>query len=711
MIKKFFFFFAFILCLIFSLTHCSAEENSKQDKVDGIEDSQDKPVDPLDIEELKKSAMVFTFEDIKSMSLEEMQNIIWPAGIIWFKDFHNWKLDQLHKDKRKFVIRKIGDSKNLSAEDINEIVIDNDQILKNLLFTQVQSLEPDLLRLYCDFETIDISIYPPEFIKQLSNEQLKAVATWLTVEQVLALDNNQIFYAGLNAYSPDRVVLNPKAVQALSVERLESLGNEIFRLPISSLTYEQFQVLDMDEILQSDREQSRKFSRKSLSPEQFSWLTVEQIPLLNMEYVFFDDIRYGLFEHLSEEQLKAFTSEQLESIEKINGIRLFSMDQVRFLVEYGTANSNMKTVIELIDAGPDVFKGAERALINQSLLPKKLGVFLSFLEPEQFKYIQEKQLVYALLITGYLPSLSPAQIYNMPYFVESLQVDTVLENARVFVESDRVLRNHIKEKYDTLNIINLLNEDQIRAIHPRQIPDLNEAQLNIIIRNKRNNRGLFIFTLEQFNALTPKQFEYMLVQDYDSEKFISEEQFSALSIAHINVLLEKLIPTAMEQELVARQRYLLEFGDIKLTANETPPERTSKKDIYEEFLRNHLLHYRVGRGIRRIYSQRVGGVCAPRYKEEKARIVDHNIVKFEAMDGLDICIFDILKYAGETWDQGALLEGCVNYTFDFLPDKFKEVCYQKSCLDSVVEQKLIAFKNYDKCLKEYHPELREIYKN
>ena len=704
MIRKFFFFF--ILFLTFNLTHCSAEEDSKQDKVDGMEDSQDKLVDPLDIEELKKSAMVFTFEDIKSMSLEEMENIILLAGVVWFKDFHNWKFDQLHKDKRSFIIRQIEYSKNLSAEDINEVVISGEKILKHLSFQQVKSLDPELLDLFCGWHEIDISIYPLSSIKQLSNEQLQAVATCLTTEQVLALDNDQIFY----------VDLNPEAVQALSVERLKSLGDEIFRLPISLLTYEQFQVLDMDEILQSDREQRSKFSRENLSSEQFSWLTIEQIPLINIKEDFFENIKYGQFRKMSEEQLKAFTSEQLEGIETVSMMRLFSMDQIRFLVEYGTANSNMRTVIKLIDAGPDVFKGAERGLITQNFLPKELGSFLRFLEPEQFKYIQRKQLVYALLFTGYFPALSPAQIYNIPYFVESLQVDTVLENARVFVESDRTLRNYLKDKYGTLDIINLLNKDQIRAIHPDQIPDLNNKQLNVLSHNKRNKRGFFIFTPEQFNALTPEQFEYILEQGrgHYSEKFISEEQFEALSIAHIDVLLEKFIPSEVRQELVARREYLLEFGDIQFTAKETPPERISKQskqDIYKKFLRNHLLLYRAGRDIRRMYSQRVGGVCAPRYEEEKARTVDHNIVQLEAMDRLDICIFNILKYAGDSWDQGTLFEGCVNYVFDFLPDKFKEVCYRQSCLDSVIEQKITAFENYDKCLKEYYPELNESFKN
>ena len=312
-------------------------------------------------------------------------------------------------------------------------------------FQQVKSLAPELLGGFCRWHEIDMSIYSPESIKQLSNEQLEEVGAFLNTEQVLSLNNKQILVI-FSYKSPIPVPMKPEYIEAMSPERLKSFGDKMFNLPVHLFNYEQFQVLDIDQILRSEREQYLKFSKENLSPEQFSWLTVEQIPLINIKEAFFEKIKYGQFSKMSEEQLKAFTSEQLEGIQTTRAMRLFSMDQIRFLVEYGTANKNMHTLIELIDDGPNVFKNYERELRNSNFLPKELGMYLKLLEPEQFKYIKEKQLVYALLLTSYLPDLSPAQIYNMPYFVESLQGETVLEKERVFVEQTYVIRNVIIEK-------------------------------------------------------------------------------------------------------------------------------------------------------------------------------------------------------------------------------------------------------------------------
>ena len=57
------------------------------------------------------------------------------------------------------------------------------------------------------------------------------------------------------------------------------------------------------------------------------------------------------------------------------------------------------------------------------------------------------------------------------------------------------------------------------------------------------------------------------------------------------------------------------------------------------------------------------------------------------MDDLDICIADKIKYREETFTEHLLFEGCSNYSFDLLPEKFQEACYQKECLYQVIEKK------------------------
>jgi len=466
-------------------------------------------------------------------------------------------------------------------------------------------------------------------------------------------------------------------------------------------------------VLHSDREKSFGFSTRNLSPEQFSWLTVEQIPLISTNFIRISGVRRGLFKYLNEEQLKAFTEDQIEKFP----VSVFSMEQMRFLVEYGTATFRMKSIIHWVDSGLDLFENYERRF--SEIPPSYLARYFRYLKPEQFQSIRTKRFLNSLLMTGYFTNLSPAQIYYTRHFVKSLQWDTILEYGRKLVtqtgyrRAEDVVREYIEDKYGTLNITSLLDEDQIRGIHPSQIPDLNENQLDTL-RKKRNRRGLFVFTPEQFNALTPEQLNYIIKRDYYySERFISEEQLEVLSIAHIDVLLKVALDREIRGWLIERREYLLEYGDIELTAGETPPDHISKRDIYRDFLENHLFKsYHVERRrVARLYSDRRGGVCATRYKEEKAGIVNPNIVLSVAMDDLDGCIFNILKYSGYPWDQGVLLEGCTDSVFGSLPDKFQEACYQRSCLNAVVEQKVIAFKNYDKCLKEYHPELRTDFRN
>ena len=715
-VRRKFFYFSCIYFLVFSLTHCSAEEDQVEnnDIIDqeALHDNQggSSPYTAsLDIEELKKIALGLTFENVQSISIKELVDTS-NGKILWFKDFYNWELHKLSDKKIKFILSKIANSRHLSAEDINEVVISGEEILKHLSFQQVKSLAPELLSGFCRWNEIDMSIYSPESIKQLSNEQLEEVGVFLNTEQVLSLNNEQILV--IFSYKwPAPVPMKSEYIEAMSPERLKSFGDKMFNLPVHLFNYEQFQVLGIDQILRSDREQYFKFSRENLSPEQFAWLTVEQIPLLNTEYRF-DDVTYGLFKHLSEEQLKAFTSEQLAEIELFDGLFLFATDQIRFLVEYGTANKNMHTLIELIDDGPNVFKNYERELRNSNLLPKELGKYLRLLEPEQFKYIKEKQLVYALLLTSYLPNLLPAQIYNMPYFVESLQGETVLEKERVFIERTDVIREGIIEKYGTLNPIIHLDRDQIRAIHPDQIPDLNKNQLWVII-NKRydlhswesKKNKTFIFTPEQFNALTPEQVKYV-VEEYRYH-YITEEQFNVLSIDQINILLEdsffqEFWDVEVIEKFTKRRNELLEFGDIKLPVQDSPPEPTLW-DLYKEIISNQWQFKERNKDI----ITRYGGVCAPKYKEEKAREIEFNIVTSDTMDELDICIADNIKYGEETFTEHLLFEGCSNYSFDLLPKKFQEACYQKECLYQVIEKKITAFQNYDKCLTEYHPELRE----
>ena len=125
--RRKFFYLSCICFLVFSLTHCSAEEDLKNTIIDNVQDSQDELVNPLDIEELKKSAMAFTFEDIKSMSVEEMKSVMWSEGSLWFKDFYNWELNKLSDKKIEFILLKIAQSNHLSDEDVNEVVISEEK--------------------------------------------------------------------------------------------------------------------------------------------------------------------------------------------------------------------------------------------------------------------------------------------------------------------------------------------------------------------------------------------------------------------------------------------------------------------------------------------------------------------------------------------------------------------------------------------------------
>ena len=145
------------------------------------------------------------------------------------------------------------------------------------------------------------------------------------------------------------------------------------------------------------------------------------------------------------------------------------------------------------------------------------------------------------------------------------------------------------KKYRTLNPIIHLDKDQIRAIHPDQIPNLNENQLWVIINKsyslqswESEENKTFIFTPEQFNALTPEQVKYAV--EGRRHRYITEEQFNALSIDQINILLEdsffqEFWDVEVIEKFTKRRDELLKFGDIKLRVQDSPPEPTLL-DVY-----------------------------------------------------------------------------------------------------------------------------------
>ena len=579
----------FVFLLMFTFLSCNAQQDIPNTDTDTgssylpvFFESPDPEyvLESLTLDEIKAKAQeydaVYTLEDIRAVERSSYIPVgQYKAGrgefkdirFMWLKDFKNWNLEQLPPNYINGLMRLIyfythsSDSgRQLFRDGSRAVLIDDDGEISTITFEQFKKVlnkypDPDRnISLYtnalCVQPDTSGNIFPVEYILQLTLEEMRDLRC-LTGEQILALTDEQIM--NLNQYvvyvtdpyiggkyrrdAPDYVPFPP--------ERLINFGTDI-----GCLTF----YMNKEQVQALTPEQAAMYSYKNipcLREEQIAWLKPSQ-------FQNFEEIKFSrsLADSLSEEQLRALTPEQVDSI-PVWEVRNFCSKGVQVFAENGTATAHIYKIVEDQNLGTDLFENPEnRFRKNEMLLNaqradsyaygyyygdgrnlRRLLIrvaertnYMTCLLPEQFAvmpYNIAKEFVFELIL-----ELKPEQIAQFPYFVDILNFQKLsyTKGREIYGEEGdriRIYEEALLEDYNfNLNHIHHLNMDQIRAIAPNQIQRLLEkVSLHEIYSKFREQKRcssqesddieksedeLLPFAPEQYLAMTEEQFNEVL---------------------------------------------------------------------------------------------------------------------------------------------------------------------------------------------------------
>jgi len=613
----------YLWCLLI-VCACSASPSNKNEDSLVIEHSLDKqqeedPLDinTLDLEELKKRAVVYTFEDVKAMEEKDILRNFRNAeqNVIWMKDFKDWKIEELDPEVMRDIIRTFYfHNRNLSEDGRDYMVyIDGNEKIHNVTLKQLKASASKVgLSGFCFSD--HPNFFPVEYITQLSLEGVGAFQRCLTEEQLMALSDEQII--GSRAfYTYDyKVPFSPEKVKALWPHMAywlhrgvipEDLWHyakgsrsscEVFQF----LNKEQVQILDPDQINDSKPKGYSNWLSPPVSSwcwrhEQWSWFTPDQLKAISFaetddrgrtEYLY---ISRAIVESLSDDQLRAFSKEQIEDLGR-SDTRYFSAHQLKVLQENGTTNKFMERAIYYQDQGPDIFDNYPNDLSEQH----ELVTYLTSLTPEQFSSIREAQ---AMSLNFEDPlRLRPEQISHFPYFVKILNfskdsfdraypklqhsldlIEVLLTNNRSEWTTQSALemkieyqqykkrtefRRKYQKRYDSLNHVELLSRDQVRGIPAEQIPEIPLNDFYILYTRYYDGYSREHNKKEYEAPLTPEQFASMSSEQFDRifESSRWQEEVQYLSDEVLEALsLERI------DYLLEKMYYLEEYSYSKWT--------------------------------------------------------------------------------------------------------------------------------------------------
>ena len=578
--------FLIAFVLMFGLLACNKQDIPNTDTGSNylpvfFESSDPDPesvLESLTLDEIKAKAQeydaVYTFEDIRNL---EISNLIplrsYKKGrgefkdirFMWLKDFKNWNLEQLHP---RYINGLMGliyfynhSDGPLFRDGSRAVLIDDDGEISTITFEQFKKVlnkYPDPVpevRLHtnalCVQPDTSGNIFPVEYILQLTLEEMRDLRC-LTREQILALTDEQIMNLNqyvvyvTDTYQGGKYVRDTPNYVPFPPERLINFGTDIGCL-IVYMNKEQVQALTPEQaaIINSYD------NTPCLTEEQITWLKPSQ-------FQNFEEIRFSrsLADSLSEEQLRALTPEQVDSI-PVWEVRNFCSKGVQVFAENGTATEHIYKIVEDQNLGTDLFENPEnRFRKNEMLLNaqradsyaygyyygdgrnlRRLLIrvaertnYMTCLLPEQFAvmpYNIAKEFVFELIL-----ELKPEQIAQFPYFVDILNFQKLsyTKGREIYGEEGdriRIYEEALLEDYNfNLNHIHHLNMDQIRAIAPNQIQRLLEkVSLHEIYSKFREQKRcssqesddieksedeLLPFAPEQYLAMTEEQFNEVL---------------------------------------------------------------------------------------------------------------------------------------------------------------------------------------------------------
>ena len=583
------------LFFVFTLYSCSAAPNDIYDEI-YLEEEENEIIEVeelsnLSLDELKEKATIYTFEDVQAITtryelldqydiLSELYADHEIDSVVWFKDFKNWKIEELKEDQIDDLVTMFYFlNKSTHKGNRNATYIDDDGRINNFTQEQFKNIAEkttvDLCTSFNDFHP-DPNYYPVEYITQLTKSGLERVSSCLTEEQILSLDKDYLNTQTIITYD-GKIPFSPEFIKSLEDEIIKDATCVFFL----ALNEEQLQVLTPEQM----NTPSYNFYHVGAAvkcfehrPYRWAWFTPEHIKKIDFKK---NKFKKGYAEALNEDQLKALSKEQLDHL----GFRssgFFSKDQLRVLKENGTMNYDMREILFYREMGPDVFtKQCRHSNLKKCM---NLYKYLIHFEPEQFSSLSLDQ---ALSLDFRLPLLlTPEQIAHFPYFVKILNFEdykltrkpdkpymvrdsvgesSVFSHKYFWLKLDdeivfRLYKEALLLKYSLpgreytdyiLDHSRLLKQDQIRAIPADQIKDFPSEVLVSIYRERfrqeeesysdsREELTPIPFTPQQFAQMSDEQFKFILdVNDLEHELgYLTDEYIEVLSLDQINHILD-----------------------------------------------------------------------------------------------------------------------------------------------------------------------------
>ena len=518
----------YLLCLFFILACSTGEadplevDELEENELQTIEEDPTQSIDysQMDVEELKKQATVYTFEDIKSMTpkqISDVRSYLEDIIIFWFKDFKQWDFSKLNDEQIEELLRLFHYHNGDFEEDglYYHVYIDNDKMIHNLTLEQFKTAVdtiytarlPELIPIeelgdlrkyvsenrkvkppkrelcfgsYFDRHLFGTNYYPVEYMQQLSGDQLYMFKDCLRADQLIALNNDQIIESENFRADDDSVPFSP--------EKLKSLGSGL-----KKMSCEEFRKLNQDQVSGltppqigfargghfSFFEEWRIFEWCWL-PKQMTWMSPEQIGGLIIDERTM--IHRDHIEVLNDDQLRGFSLDQTSKIQR-DIISVFSPHHLRVFKENGTASEFMERAIYYQDLGEDLFLQYPYS-VNSDIPHFELVHYLTSLLPIQFKSIrriQARKLPFSIPL-----KLSPEHIASFPHLTAILnfserQLDWERYEVQYKEETEgwrsgydylQIVyerEKNLLDTYDTLNHLELLSREQAQAIPPEQI--------------------------------------------------------------------------------------------------------------------------------------------------------------------------------------------------------------------------------------------------
>ena len=421
-------------------------------------------IDPITKERLN----IFTFDQIKNMSAEEIRNFENPDGAIRFENLSQWPIWELSLTQFNFVFLWMYVHRDFYRPNGYYHHITKEQ-MQNLNFWQIATLSRTSLLF-----SINMKYFSPEQVQALKAENMRLPPLPPGMnERDREDEDGASLMTKIGPFTPEQTALfNLEQIQAMFA------SSYVYPRQVEVIPPEFFSHLHYLHVT------------SAVTCEQASYITIEQIKKIKR----LSKIPSGIIGCLSPEQIAAFEKFQYVSPHQMAQL---SVEQLKALGQPDAGFVSRETLIAMTFEQMLVFKegrtiGHILSLISRDDEDLKKSVFekhstfegydyfIPFLRPHHFRLIDDHMQVVGVMSNKTLLELTPERIANFPHFTKIMApVARKLSQWQVRAIIPKSLKNTYREV--------------MAAFSHRQLEFLTKEQLSLF-SNSKDLKFLIAFT-------------------------------------------------------------------------------------------------------------------------------------------------------------------------------------------------------------------------